>query len=99
MVNWQWLLMSAYTSSPTSIFLVCGISRVKTSKYSLLSEEQGQSELCPCSLVSCPQGAIFVAGSLQPLWPLGPTAATRNQERVPLVRPLIVIFDFVETPA
>jgi len=42
-------------------------------------------------------GAIFVAGSLQPLWPFEPTAATRNQYFVPLVSPSIAALDLAET--
>lgn len=43
-------------------------------------------------------GTILVAGSLQGLWPLGLTAATRNQRRAPEVRPGTVKVDFVDTP-
>jgi hypothetical protein len=41
-------------------------------------------------------GAILVAGSLQPLCPAGPIAATLNQYLSPLVRFWMVCFDFVE---
>jgi len=37
------------------------------------------------------QGAIFAAGLLQPLWPLAPTAATRNQYSYPNHPTLILI--------
>ena len=43
-------------------------------------------------------GTIFVAGSLQGLWPLAFTAATRNQMRAPEVRPGTVRVDLVDTP-
>jgi len=36
-------------------------------------------------------GATFVAGSLHPLWPSEPIAATRNQYFFPLVRFWIVL--------
>ncbi|HXU35721.1 MAG TPA: hypothetical protein VN937_05115 [Blastocatellia bacterium] len=45
------------------------------------------------------QGAIFVAGSLQPLWPEAVMAATLNQYRVPLTSTLIVTEDFADTAA
>jgi hypothetical protein len=43
------------------------------------------------------QGAILVAGSLQPLWPAAPMAATLNQYFAPRVRPLIIVEDVVTT--
>jgi hypothetical protein len=42
-------------------------------------------------------GTILVAGSLQGPWPAAPMAATRNQRRWPLVRPLTVALLLVTT--
>jgi hypothetical protein len=44
-------------------------------------------------------GAIFVAGSLHPLWPSEPIAATRNQYFFPLVRFWIVLLAIVTVSA
>jgi hypothetical protein len=59
-------------------------------------EEAGRDAREPHAGCVRSYGAIFVAGSLQPLWP---TAQTRNQERVPLVNASIVVLDFVDVPA
>ena len=101
--------MLYYQGSVCAIAKMGDIARIQyVTAISVEGAQCPSPTMCPLRLITLSghealarntQGAIFVAGSLQPLWPIAPIAATRNQNLFPLARFSIVYVEAGATAA